>query len=649
MAKKSSAVLNAKKIASKLKTTKKSKSVERYQSQGQNSPQSKAWTEAGDEGVKAKPIGYRWTTKGAEKVGKTPTSKPTPQDIEKYSGKTFKVRGVSHRYIYIERRVDKSDKSVRAKFKKGGVNQVGRQYPNYSEDMDGQRIAKPVGYRYTDRLAKRLGVDAYKRPTPAHIEKYLGKGVYVEKREDKTDNKPSKKYISLASGGGTQRIYEVEIKKGNSSFAHSVRASSEREALKKAKEEYPNAVIGDVYFTTRKRLEDGGYMAKGGVNQVGRQYPNYSEDMDGQKIAKPVGYRYTDRLAKRLGVDAYKRPTPAHIEKYLGRGVYMEKREDKTDNKPSKKFISLAKGGVNQVGRQYPNYSEDMDGQRIAKPVGYRYTDRLAKRLGVDAYSRPTTAHVEKYFGKGVYRELRQDKTDAKPSVKYISLAKGGVSQSGRQYPNYSEAMDGQRIAKPVGNRYTDRLAKRLGVDAYSRPTTAHVEKYMGKGVYKELREDKTDNKPSKKYISLEDGGMMARGGVERIANSNAREYSENLIPFKGNNLEGKTLDNGDYVVLSYGYYPIWYYCKADNQWYGNSTKYSVTTSKQISQSRPTYDAKMLSRADLDQLMLKHTAKFENGGVLDGILGDMGTHSVGGTMFSNGNLTPQMDITNPSF
>ena len=507
MAKKSSAVLNAKKIASKLKTTKKSKSVERYQAQGQNSPQSKAWTEAGDEGVKAKPIGYRWTTKGAEKVGKTPTSKPTPQDIEKYSGKTFKVRGVSHRYIYIERRVDKSDKSVKAKFKKGGVSQVGRQSPNYSEAMDGQKIAKPVGYRYTDRLAKRLGVDAYKRPTPAHIEKYLGKGVYVEKREDKTDNKPSKKYISLA---------------------------------------------------------------KGGVNQVGRQYPNYSEDMDGQRIAKPVGYRYTDRLAKRLGVDAYKRPTPAHIEKYLGRGVYKEQRQDKTDYKPSKKYISLAKGGVNQ---------------------------------------------------------------------------------SGRQYPNYSEEMDGQRIAKPVGNRYTDKLAKRLGVNPYSRPTTAHVERYLGEGVYKELREDKTDNKPSKKYISLAHGGdTMARGGAERIANRDAREYSENMIPFMANNLEGKTLSNGDYVVLSYGYYPIWYYCKSDNQWYGNSTKYSVTTSKQMSQSRPTYDAKMLSRADLDQLMLKHTAKFESGGVLDGIFADnVSMQSIGGTSFSTADLTPQMDITNPSF
>jgi hypothetical protein len=246
--------------------------------------------------------------------------------------------------------------------------------------------------------------------------------------------------------------------------------------------------------------------------------------------------------------------------------------------------------------------------------------------------------------------ERREDKTDVKPSQKYISLAKGGVSQSGRQYPNYSEDMDGQKIAKPVGYRYTDRLAKRLGVDAYKRPTPAHIEKYLGRGVYMERREDKTDVKPSQKYISLEDGGMMARGGAARISNRDAREYTENMIPFVANNLEGKTLSNGDYVVLSYGYYPIWYYCKAENQWYGNSTKYSVTTSKHMSQSRPTYDAKMQTRNELEQTMMKHSAKFESGGILDGIMtGQEQLHSVGGTSFTTGDLTPHLDINNPSF
>ena len=312
-----------------------------------------------------------------------------------------------------------------------------------------------------------------------------------------------------------------------------------------------------------------------------------------------------------------------------------------------------------------------MDGQKMGKPVGYRFTDRLAKRLGVNPHSRPTDAQIDKYLGRGVYFEAREDKSDIKPSKKYISLEyggeategagsfkKGGYTQSGRQSPNYNEAMDGQKMGKPVGYRFTDRLAKRLGVNPHIRPTDAQIEKYLGRGVYFEAREDKSDNKPSKKYISLEYGGeategagSFARGGSQRIANIESRTYTENMIPFKGSNLEGKTLDNGDYVVLSYGYYPIWWYCKSEGKWYGNSTKYSVSTSKQMSQSRPTYDATMLTRNELEQTMMKHSARFEDGGMLDGLMVDTNVpmQNVGGTTFSTADLTPHMDLTNPSF
>jgi hypothetical protein len=103
-------------------------------------------------------------------------------------------------------------------------------------------------------------------------------------------------------------------------------------------------------------------------------------------------------------------------------------------------------------------------------------------------------------------------------------------------------------------------------------------------------------------------GGMMeddsyARGGAPKISNTESRSYTENMLPFKAANLEAKTLDNGDYVVLSYGYYPIWFYSKATNKWYGNKDKYSQTTAKQISQSRPTYDATILSKSELDEVM----------------------------------------------
>ena len=101
----------------------------------------------------------------------------------------------------------------------------------------------------------------------------------------------------------------------------------------------------------------------------------------------------------------------------------------------------------------------------------------------------------------------------------------------------------------------------------------------------------------------------MARGGVsaayrpDKIKNADAREYTENFIPFVGNNLSGMAFPNGDYLVSSYGYYPIWYYVKSEGKWYGNTDKFSVTTAKQMSQSRPTYDAKMVSNDQMSEVI----------------------------------------------
>jgi hypothetical protein len=112
---------------------------------------------------------------------------------------------------------------------------------------------------------------------------------------------------------------------------------------------------------------------------------------------------------------------------------------------------------------------------------------------------------------------------------------------------------------------------------------------------------------------------LLAKGGrayVERIPNSESHAYSENRIPFKGSNLEGKILDNGDYTVLSYGHYPIWYWSSKENKWYGNKDKYSNTTAVQISQSRPTIEAQMLSHSELLEKMRDEDARFDLGGIM---------------------------------
>jgi hypothetical protein len=252
------------------------------------------------------------------------------------------------------------------------------------------------------------------------------------------------------------------------------------------------------------------------------------------------------------------------------------------------------------------NYSKANDRQEKAKPVGYRYTEKLAKRLGKSPYAKVTPEHKEKYLGRGVYFENRKDKSDINPNQK---LASGGkVKQTEPQSDVYNEFRDLTKSAKPVGWRYTNKGAKALKIkDPFARPSKAHIDKYgnseRGYLDY-ETRLDKSDEKPKSKF---EGGGEneMAKGGQARISNSEASSYAENHQPFKGNNLEAKNLENGDYVVLSYGYYPIWYWNKKENKWYQNKDKFSQTSARHITASRPTYNADVVARDEMDKMMAK--------------------------------------------
>tara|TARA_R100001594_G_C3919884_1_gene235452 strand:+ start:266 stop:562 length:297 start_codon:yes stop_codon:yes gene_type:complete len=70
-----------------------------------------------------------------------------------------------------------------------------------------------------------------------------------------------------------------------------------------------------------------------------------------------------------------------------------------------------------------------------------------------------------------------------------------------------------------------------------------------------------------------------------KIANKNASEYTTDKLEFAGNNTFARW-ENGAYVVYSYGdHFPMYVY--RNNQWYENSDKYSITTSKQQTQCRP--------------------------------------------------------------
>jgi len=71
-----------------------------------------------------------------------------------------------------------------------------------------------------------------------------------------------------------------------------------------------------------------------------------------------------------------------------------------------------------------------------------------------------------------------------------------------------------------------------------------------------------------------------------KIANKNASRYVSDLLKFEGSNTFSEW-DGEVYIVYSYGYhFPMFVYINGN--WYENSDKYSVSTSKQQTQCRPS-------------------------------------------------------------
>ena len=85
-----------------------------------------------------------------------------------------------------------------------------------------------------------------------------------------------------------------------------------------------------------------------------------------------------------------------------------------------------------------------------------------------------------------------------------------------------------------------------------------------------------------------------------RTTNKNCRTFVENMQEFKGNNLEGKFNSNGNYVVLSYGWYPV--FINYGNKWFEVADTYSVSTARQMTQSRP-YNTTKVSKETMRDLM----------------------------------------------
>ena len=121
--------------------------------------------------------------------------------------------------------------------------------------------------------------------------------------------------------------------------------------------------------------------------------------------------------------------------------------------------------------------------------------------------------------------------------------------------------------------------------------------------------------------ITIERGDTMRRLGKKRVANKVIGAYIDKLEIVEGSNIftenSGKLPDNPEtddnlYIVYSYGWhFPMYIYCRQADLWYGNDSRYSVSTSKHQSLARPTQPiAQWLTTEEMKD-MVRHGSTLE--------------------------------------
>ena len=107
----------------------------------------------------------------------------------------------------------------------------------------------------------------------------------------------------------------------------------------------------------------------------------------------------------------------------------------------------------------------------------------------------------------------------------------------------------------------------------------------------------------------------MRRLGKKRVANKVIGAYIDKLEIVEGSNIFTENSGYQEqplYIVYSYGWhFPMYIYCRQADLWYGNSDKYSASTSKHQSQARPTQPiAQWLTTEEMKD-MVRHGSTLE--------------------------------------
>jgi hypothetical protein len=97
-----------------------------------------------------------------------------------------------------------------------------------------------------------------------------------------------------------------------------------------------------------------------------------------------------------------------------------------------------------------------------------------------------------------------------------------------------------------------------------------------------------------------------------KISNTEAAVYVAGRLPFHGSNLFANTLMNGLYVVYSWGHhFPIYVYDQTISKWYGNTDKFSQSTTRHQTLAMPVEHDEIVWITKSKMLTLVHKGSTE--------------------------------------
>ena len=191
-----------------------------------------------------------------------------------------------------------------------------------------KQIWEEIGEQYSDKkeMLMSAGYDGSEANDLKHEEwKYLGNDVQI-----KLINDYFAYYEKLAVYvQGVGSIYNGTSMQSAVNKANSYLKNNPKAEIVISDEKY-----GDTYDLDGYKIDEEyavGGVAKKRRRSASAQYGRSNTAVDKTRVAKPVGYRFTNAKASELRKDPYAKPTEAQLKKYLGKGIYKENRKRHSD------------------------------------------------------------------------------------------------------------------------------------------------------------------------------------------------------------------------------------------------------------------------------------------------------------------------------